>query len=76
MSGASGCMVPPSQRRTLPAGPLGALLLLGGDRTAGTLSLVQHPLEPRALDVDLESVPRLAAALGLRVPGGPPPDPA
>ena len=42
MSDASGYLVTPSQRRTLLAGPLGAVLLLGGDATAGSLSLVEH----------------------------------
>jgi hypothetical protein len=41
--------------------------MLGGDRTAGRLSLAD--LASRyGLDVDLASIPRLAAAHGLRVP--------
>ena len=55
MSGASGYLVTPAGRTTLLAGPLGAVLLLGGDRTAGTLSLVEHPLEPRVLGSPLHT---------------------
>ena len=36
-------------------GPLGALLMLGGDRTAGRLSLLEHPLAPRALGSPLHT---------------------
>jgi len=83
MSGASGYLVTPSDRATLLEGPLGAVLMLGGDRTAGTLSLVEHPDPDRLadlagryhLDLDLGSMPRLAAAHGLIVPA-PPPGPA
>ena len=49
MSGDSGYVKTPSDRAILLAGPLGAMLLLGGDLTGGRLSLVEHPLEPRAL---------------------------
>ncbi len=35
--------------RTLLEGPLGAVLLAGGDRTGGTVAFVVHPLGPRAL---------------------------
>ncbi len=49
MSGDSGFVITPGDRETLLHGPLGAVLMLGGDRTAGRLSLVEHPLEPRAL---------------------------
>jgi mannose-6-phosphate isomerase-like protein (cupin superfamily) len=55
MSGASGYLVTPSQRRTLLAGPLGAVLLLGGEATAGSVSLVEHPLAPRALGSPLHT---------------------
>jgi mannose-6-phosphate isomerase-like protein (cupin superfamily) len=49
MSGDSGYVITPAGRTTLLSGPLGAVLMLGGDRTAGRLSLVEHPLQPRAL---------------------------
>jgi uncharacterized cupin superfamily protein len=42
-------LVGPSDRMTLLQGPLGAVLTLGGDRTAGRLSVLEHPLAPRAL---------------------------
>jgi mannose-6-phosphate isomerase-like protein (cupin superfamily) len=42
-------VITPADRATLLTGPLGAVLMLGGDRTAGRLSLVEHPLQPRAL---------------------------
>jgi mannose-6-phosphate isomerase-like protein (cupin superfamily) len=42
-------VITPADRTTLLTGPLGAVLMLGGDRTAGRLSLVEHPLQPRAL---------------------------
>jgi mannose-6-phosphate isomerase-like protein (cupin superfamily) len=42
-------VITPADRATLLTGPLGAVLMLGGDRTAGSLSLVEHPLQPRAL---------------------------
>lgn len=34
---------------TLLEGPIGAVLLAGGDATAGSVSVVIHPLAPRAL---------------------------
>jgi hypothetical protein len=40
MPGESGYVIRPADRTTLPHGPLGAILMLGGDRTAGSLSLV------------------------------------
>ena len=49
MPGDSGYVITPADRTTLLAGPLGAVLMLGGGRTAGRLSLVEHPLQPRAL---------------------------
>ena len=49
MPGASPYVITPADRTTLLQGPLGAILMLGGDRTAGSLSLVEHPLQPRAL---------------------------
>jgi quercetin dioxygenase-like cupin family protein len=49
MSGDGGYVITPADRETLLNGPLGAVLMLGGDQTAGRLSLVEHPLEPRAL---------------------------
>jgi hypothetical protein len=36
-------------RTALLQGPLGAVLMLSGDRTGGQLSLVELPLAPRAL---------------------------
>lgn len=42
-------LVTPSDRMTLLQGPLGAVLMLAGDRTAGQLSVLEHPLAPRAL---------------------------
>jgi hypothetical protein len=111
MSGASGYLVTPSQRRTLLAGPLGAVLVKPrgvphafwnpGDQRARLLEIIApagfedyfaglgdilargSPDAARladlagrfGLDVDLGSIPRLAAAHGLRVPGGRP-DPA
>jgi mannose-6-phosphate isomerase-like protein (cupin superfamily) len=49
MPGESLYVITPADRTTLLQGPLGAILMLGGDRTAGSLSLVEHPLQPRAL---------------------------
>ena len=49
MPGESHYVITPADRTTLLQGPLGAILMLGGDRTAGSLSLVEHPLQPRAL---------------------------
>ncbi len=45
----NGGLIPPSDRRTLLEGPLGAVLLLPGAATRGQLSVVEHPLAPRAL---------------------------
>jgi len=42
-------LVTGSARTTLLQGPLGAVLMLGGDRTDGRLSLLEHPLAARAL---------------------------
>jgi mannose-6-phosphate isomerase-like protein (cupin superfamily) len=39
----------PSDRKTLLEGPLGAILMLPASSTGGRLSLVEHPLQPRAL---------------------------
>ena len=49
MPGSEQYVLTPADRTVLLRGPLGAVLLLGGDRTGGRLSLVEHPLEPRAL---------------------------
>jgi len=49
MPGESLYVITPADRTTLLQGPLGAILMLGGDRTGGSLSLVEHPLQPRAL---------------------------
>jgi hypothetical protein len=39
----------PETRETLLDGPLGAILLLGAETSDGHLSLLEHPLAPRAL---------------------------
>ena len=49
MTGESGYVITPADRAALLRGPLGAILMLAGDRTAGSLALVEHPLQPRAL---------------------------
>lgn len=49
MPAGNGYVITPADRTALLRGPLGAVLMLGGDRTGGRLSLVEHPLEPRAL---------------------------
>ena len=49
MPGESRHVMSRAGRTTLPQGPPGAILMLGGDRTAGSLSLAAHPLQPRAL---------------------------
>jgi len=49
MPSASDYVVAPADRTTLLQGPLGAALLLGAERTDGRLSVVEHPLAPRAL---------------------------
>jgi hypothetical protein len=70
----SGYVIGHADRTTLVQGPPGAILMLGGDRTAGSLDPGRLPeLAGRyGLDLDRASVPRLAAAHGLRVPGAPP----
>jgi len=55
MSGDSDYVVTASERVMLLQGPLGAALMLGGDRTAGRLSLLEHPLAPRALGSPLHT---------------------
>ncbi len=40
---------PVSARRTLVEGPFSAVLLMAADASGGRLSLVEHPLAPRAL---------------------------
>lgn len=55
MAGESGYVVTPADRTTLLRGPLGAVLLLSGASTGGRLSLVEHPLEPRALGSPLHT---------------------
>src|SRR4051794_23712093 len=42
-------IIAPAQQRTLLQGPLGAILLLPSVRTGNSLSVVEHPLAPRAL---------------------------
>jgi quercetin dioxygenase-like cupin family protein len=42
-------LITPADRTTLLQGPLGAVLMLGGDQTGGRLSVLEHPLAPRAL---------------------------
>lgn len=49
MSSESQYAVTLPERTTLLQGPLGAVLLLGADQTGGQLSLLEHPLAPRAL---------------------------
>jgi mannose-6-phosphate isomerase-like protein (cupin superfamily) len=49
MSSDSQYLLTPADRITLLQGPLGAILMLGGDRTSRQLSLLEHPLAPRAL---------------------------
>lgn len=49
MSSDSQYVVGPGDRTTLLQGPLGAVLMLGAERTDGRLSVVEHPLAPRAL---------------------------
>jgi quercetin dioxygenase-like cupin family protein len=49
MSSDSQYFVTPSDRMTLLQGPLGAVLMLSGNQTAGQLSMLEHPLAPRAL---------------------------
>jgi quercetin dioxygenase-like cupin family protein len=49
MSSESQYLVKPSDRLALLQGPLGAVLMLSGNQTAGRLSMLEHPLAPRAL---------------------------
>lgn len=49
MSSRSQYVVEPAERTILLQGPLGAMLLLGAERTEERLSVVEHPLAPRAL---------------------------
>jgi hypothetical protein len=42
-------LVPAGSGRTLLDGPLGAVLLAGGNETAGAVAFVVHPLAARAL---------------------------
>ena len=49
MSSDSQYLVTPSDRMTLLQGPLGAVLMLSGNETAGQLSVLEHPLAPRVL---------------------------
>ncbi|MBV9093588.1 MAG: cupin domain-containing protein [Streptosporangiaceae bacterium] len=49
MSSDSQYLVTASDRMTLLQGPLGAVLMLSGNQTAGRLSVLEHPLAPRAL---------------------------
>lgn len=49
MSGDSQYLITPPDRMTLLQGPLGAVLMLNGNQTAGRLSVLEHPLAPRAL---------------------------
>lgn len=46
---ATAGVVPDGAGRTLLDGPLGAVLLAGGEQTAGAVAFVVHPLAPRAL---------------------------
>jgi quercetin dioxygenase-like cupin family protein len=55
MAGDSDYVVTTSERVTLLQGPLGAALMLGGDQTGGRLSLLEHPLAPRALGSPLHT---------------------
>ena len=55
MTGESGHVITPADQATLLRGPLGAVLMLAGNRTGGRLSLVEHPLEPRALGSPLHT---------------------
>jgi mannose-6-phosphate isomerase-like protein (cupin superfamily) len=49
MSGESQYVVRLEDRTTLLTGPLGAILMVGAERTSGRLSFLEHPLAPRAL---------------------------
>lgn len=48
MTGAAG-VVRAGEGRTLLEGPLGTILLAGGEATGGAVSFVEHPVSPRAL---------------------------
>jgi mannose-6-phosphate isomerase-like protein (cupin superfamily) len=49
MTDRAGSVIPPNGQRKLLEGPLGALLLLPATETDGRLTVVEHPLAPRAL---------------------------
>jgi quercetin dioxygenase-like cupin family protein len=49
MSSDSQYLITPPDRITLLQGPLSAVLMLSGSQTAGRLSVLEHPLAPRAL---------------------------
>ena len=49
MTSSRGGVVRAGEHSVLFDGPLGALLLAGGDATGGAVSFVVHPLAPRAL---------------------------
>lgn len=49
MSSSGEYVVRPENRTLLLEGPLGAALMLGAAQTGGQLSIVEHPLAPRAL---------------------------
>lgn len=49
MSSDSPYLITPSKRTTLLQGPLGAVLMLTSNQTGGRLSVLEHPLAPRAL---------------------------
>ena len=48
MSSDSQHLITPSDRMTLVQGPLGAVLMLSGNQAAGRMSVLEHPLAPRA----------------------------
>jgi mannose-6-phosphate isomerase-like protein (cupin superfamily) len=49
MSHEPSYVITPAERRTLLEGPLGAVLLLPSSATSGALTVLEHPLAPRAL---------------------------
>jgi mannose-6-phosphate isomerase-like protein (cupin superfamily) len=70
-------LVPSGSGRTLLAGPLGAVLLAGGDATAGGVAFVLHPLAPRALGSPVHTHARedewtyvLEGEVGVEIGGG------
>lgn len=70
-------LVPSGSGRTLLAGPLGAVLLAGGDATAGGVAFVLHPLAPRALGSPVHTHARedewtyvLEGEVGVEIAGG------